>query len=144
MERDARGQDEIRKHRIYHGEQIICRGTTLVCNESNVVHHCNDEHAEDVEHVEVYHEHKVKVICNANTIVEPRTVVIHSFDALVTDIAMLRTRCFHYFARRATLDGVDHLEEFLEKKKLEYSKRYRNCFFNYELYFVAFFQFKSL
>ena len=90
--------------------------TTVGCYEGDVVSYGEDEHAEDVEHVEVYHEHEVKVISNAYTIVEPRAMVIHSLNALVTDVAVLGPGSLDYFARGAALNGVDHLEEFLTKK----------------------------
>lgn len=58
------------------------------------------------------------MVGDADAGVEPRTVVIHSLDTLVANVAVLGSGRLDDEACRAQLYGLDQLKEFLKERNI--------------------------
>ena len=57
------------------------------------------------------------MVVYANTVVDPRAVMVVSLDALIAHAAVARSWSFDHHALRTKMKRIDHLHKFLKNTK---------------------------
>ena len=75
---------------------------------------CAEEYKEAGTNERKQENHEVSVVLNADAIVDPRTMVVESFNALIASVTMSRTWSSYYQAIWTQLYGIHELHKFLK------------------------------